>query len=82
VPIETAPRPGGPTAKIVSPAREGWDIDSATSSERRRRGTSAGPARICVIRSEAEGAAVSPPGKAKLHPGHTRSTVLDETPVL
>ena len=23
----------------ISPAREGWDIDSATSSERRRRGT-------------------------------------------
>ncbi len=32
------PRPIGPVAKMC-PAREGWDIDSATTSERRRCGT-------------------------------------------
>ena len=37
--LKSDPRPGGPVAKI-SPARKGWDIDSPTSSERRRRGTS------------------------------------------
>src|SRR6202046_378629 len=31
-------RPVGPVARI-NPAREGWDIDSVTSSERRRCGT-------------------------------------------